>query len=154
MTTLTRTIAACSRRTRGDRGSAAIEATVGVPAFALFVSLIILGGRTATAHQALESAAADAARTASISRTAASATESARAAAEASLENQGLRCTSVDVNVDAAAFSRSVGVDTTVGVTVTCKLTIAYLGIPGVPGSRVLRATVTSPLDTWRERTP
>ncbi|MBS2938505.1 pilus assembly protein [Nocardioides sp. J2M5] len=154
MNPLTRTIAVCGRRTRGDRGSAAIEAAVGVPAFALFVSLIILGGRTATAHQALESAAADAARTASISRTAASATESARAAAEASLENQGLRCTDVDVNVDTAAFSRSVGVDTTVGVTVTCKFTIADLGIPGVPGSRVLRATVTSPLDTWRERTP
>lgn len=153
MNTLSRPRAAPGNRTRDDRGSAAIEAAVGVPAFALFISLIILGGRTATAHQALETAAADAARTASISRTAAGATESARAAAVASLQSQDLHCASIDVTIDTDAFRQSVGVDATVGVTVTCKLNIADLGVPGAPGSRVLRATVTSPIDTWRERT-
>jgi Flp pilus assembly protein TadG len=47
---------------RDERGSAALEAAIGVPAFALFVGLVIFGGRTATTHQALQSAAADAAR--------------------------------------------------------------------------------------------
>jgi len=38
---------------RDERGSAAIEAAIGVPAFALFVGLVIFGGRTATTHQAV-----------------------------------------------------------------------------------------------------
>ena len=54
------------RSERDERGSAAVEAVIGVPAFALFVGLIIFGGRTAIDSRAVESAAADAARTASI----------------------------------------------------------------------------------------
>ena len=46
------------RRVRNERGSAAVEAALGVPAFVLFVGLIIFGGRTATTHSAVESAAA------------------------------------------------------------------------------------------------
>ena len=53
---------------RDERGSAAIEAAIGVPAFALFVGLIIFGGRTASTHEALQSAAADGARSASLAR--------------------------------------------------------------------------------------
>ncbi len=44
---------------RDERGSAAVESVIGVPAFALFVGLIIFGGRTAITHGAVESAAAD-----------------------------------------------------------------------------------------------
>ncbi|MGE3381192.1 MAG: TadE/TadG family type IV pilus assembly protein, partial [Nocardioides sp.] len=36
-----------------QRGSASIEATIGLPAFVLFVGLIIFGGRTSVAHQAV-----------------------------------------------------------------------------------------------------
>jgi hypothetical protein len=39
-----------------------------------------------------------------------------------------------------------------VNVTVSCRLDLSDLAIPGVPGSRVMRATMSSPLDTWRER--
>ena len=46
------------RLVRDERGSAAVEAVVGVPAFVLFVGLIIFGGRTATTHQSVETAAA------------------------------------------------------------------------------------------------
>jgi hypothetical protein len=131
-----------------------LEAAVGVPAFALFVALILLGGRSATAHQALESAVADAARSASIARTADGAVTSAQETAQASIRNQDIRCADVHVSVDTSAFTRPVGQDATVGVTVTCRLSLRDLSIPGVPGSRLLRATMTSPLDTWRERTP
>ena len=34
---------------REERGSASLEAVIGLPAFAIFVALIIMGGRTATA---------------------------------------------------------------------------------------------------------
>ena len=66
---------------RDERGSAAIEAVIGVPAFLLFVGLIIFGGRTATTHQSVETAAADAARSASLERTSSSARTQAISAA-------------------------------------------------------------------------
>ena len=77
---------------RDERGSAAIEAAIGVPAFALFVGLIIFGGRTATTHEALQSAAADGARSASLARDAQTARADARAAAEASISTPREDC--------------------------------------------------------------
>jgi len=139
-------------RARDERGSAAIEAVIGVPAFLLFVGLIIFGGRTATTHQSVETAAADAARSASLERTSASARTQAISAATTSLSNQGIHCLDIDVTIDASQFSRTVGEAATVSVTVQCRLDLSDLSIPGVPGSRLIRATSTSPIDTWRER--
>lgn len=137
---------------REELGSASVEAAVGLPAFVLFVGLIIFGGRTATTHQAVESAAADAARSASIARTITAAQKDAHEAAQASLTNQQIHCLSVDVSVDTSDFSKPVGEPGTVAVTVQCRLDLSDLSVPGVPGSRVIKATMSSPLDTWRER--
>jgi Flp pilus assembly protein TadG len=136
---------------RSERGSAAVEAAVGVPAFVLFVGLIIFGGRTAIALQSVESAAADAARAASIARSSAEAEQTAHEAATASLTNQDVHCLSVGVNVDSHGFSAPTGQRAVVSVTVECVLDLADLSVPGVPGSRTVRATMSSPLDTWRE---
>lgn len=137
---------------RDERGSASVEAAIGVPAFVLFVGLIIFGGRTATTHQSVETAAADAARAASIERTGNSAKTQAISAASTSLSNQGVHCLDVDVTVDTSQFSRAVGETATVSVTVQCHLDLSDLSVPGVPGSRQIKATMTSPIDTWRER--
>ena len=137
---------------RDERGSAAIEAAVGVPAFVLFVGLIIFGGRTATAHQSVESAAADAARAASIERTSTSARAAAINAATTSLSNQGVHCLHIDVTVDANQFNRTVGQAATVSVRVRCRIDLSDLSVPAVPGSRLISATMTSPIDTFRER--
>ena len=139
-------------RTRNDRGSASLEAAVGLPAFALFVGLIIFGGRTAVTHQAVESAAADAARSASIARSSTQAQSDAQDAARASLANQQIDCLSVDVSVDTSDFSLPVGEAGAVSVAVQCRLDLSDLSVPGVPGNRVIEATMSSPLDTWRER--
>ena len=137
---------------RDERGSAAIEAAIGVPAFALFVGLIIFGGRTSATHQSLESAAAAAARTASIARDAGTAQAGARQTAIASINNQQLGCRSVDVEVDTTDFNKQPGQAGEVTVRVSCRLDLSDLAVPGVPGSRVLSATMSSPIDTWRER--
>ncbi len=137
---------------RDERGSAAVEAVIAVPAFALFIGLIIFGGRTATTHQSVETAAADAARAASIERTASDARSKAITAATTSLSNQGIDCLTTDVVVDASQFNHSVGEAATVSVTVQCRLNLSDLAVPGVPGSRLIKATSTSPIDTWRER--
>lgn len=137
---------------RDERGSAAIEAAIGVPAFALFVGLVIFGGRTATTHQALQSAAADAARSASLARNADVARANAREAATSSINNQKIGCSAIDVAVDTSDFDKQPGVPGSVNVTVSCRLDLSDLAVPGVPGSRVMRATMSSPIDTWRER--
>lgn len=136
-----------------ERGSASIEAAIGVPAFALFVGLIIFGGRTATTHEAVQSAAADAARSASIARSSVGAGQQAEDAARASLANQHIDCIAVTVTVDTSGFTAPVGQTASVTATVECRLDLSGLAVPGVPGSRLISATMSSPLDTWRERT-
>ena len=136
-----------------ERGSAAIEAAIGVPAFALLVGLIIFGGRTATAHQALQAAAADAARSASLARDPATAREDARQAATASITNQDVHCSSVAVDVETSDFNKQPGVPGSVQVTLSCRLDLSDLALPGVPGTKVLEASMNSPIDTWRQKT-
>lgn len=140
------------RRTRGDRGSAAIEAVIGVPAFLLFVGLIIFAGRVAVAHQAVESAASAAARSASIARTQQAAATDAQSAAAGSLTDQDVHCVTQRVEVDAAGFGAPVGTPAAVTATVSCVVDLADLAVPGVPGTRTVTATMSSPIDTYRER--
>lgn len=137
-----------------ERGSASLEAAIVVPAFALFVGLIIFGGRTAVVRHSVESAAADAARSASILRVETDARKAAHEAAVTGLADQGIDCLRVDVAVNAEQFSHDVGTPATVDVTVSCRLDLSDLSIPGVPGSRTISATMTSPIDNWRERSP
>jgi len=99
----------------------------------------------------VESAAADAARAASISRTQGQAASNAEAAAAASLSSQNLRCVSTSVTVDTAGFASPVGTPASVGATVNCQVDLAGL-LPGLPGSMTISATMRSPLDTYRER--
>src|SRR5438046_3178070 len=85
---------------RDDRGSAAIEAAILAPPLLALLALAILGGRIETAGGAIESAAHDAARAASISRTAAAAQTQAQTAAAATLNQQGLHCARLAVTVN------------------------------------------------------
>lgn len=124
---------------------------MGVPAFALLVGLIIFGGRTASTHEALQAAAAESARYASLARDAQTARTQAHEAAVASIANQEIGCSGVDVTVDTTDFNKQPGLPGSVEVTVSCRLALSDLSVPGVPGSRVMHATMTSTLDTWRE---
>ena len=139
-------------RRRRECGSAAIEAAVGLPAFMLFVALVILAGRLAIASQAVEASASEAARVASIARTQGTAATAATTAATSSLANQNLRCVRSTVTVDTAGFDAPVGTPAQVTATVACVVNLADLSLPGVPGTRTVSATATSPIDTYRER--
>ena len=139
------------RRER-ERGSAAVELAMWTPAMGLFVVAIIFGGRVAVGHQAVQTAAADAARAASIARTASSARAVARTYAAATLANEGLACVTTNVAVDVSAFSAPVGTPGVVRATVVCDVAVGDLGLPGVRGTVRVEATMASPLDTYRER--
>lgn len=140
------------RMKRDERGSAAVEAVIGVPALLLLVGLLVLGGRTAIAQQAVQAAAADAARSASIARTPAAARSTASHAAHSSLANQDLDCATTSVSVDTAAFGTPVGTPGRVSTTVTCALRLDDIGLPGLGGTKTITATMSSPLDTYRGR--
>lgn len=143
-----------ARLTRSDveRGSASIEAAIIVPAVGLLVLLVALGGRLALAQQVVQSAAADAARSASLERDAGASHDAATMAAEFTLESQGTACASIDVAVDAAGVGKAPGESFDVTVTVTCTVALADLALPGVPGTRTVTATMTSPVDRWRSQ--
>ena len=141
----------CWRRPEAERGSAVIEAVIGVPAFMLFVALIIFAGRVAIAHQGVQSAAADAARSASIARTQGAAQTAGDTAAATSLANQHLNCRVSTVSVDTTGFASPVGTPATINAAVTCHVNLSDL-LPGVPGTKAITATMSSPLDTYRER--
>ena len=137
---------------RDERGSATVEAVIGVPAFLLLTALLVLGGRIAIATQAVQAAASDAARAASIARTAATARADATTAARHSLTNQDLDCATTSVTLDTSAFGTAVGTAGQVHATVTCGLPLGDLGVPGLSGTKTITATMSSPLDTYRER--
>ena len=137
---------------RTDRGSAAIEAAIGVPAFLLFVALIVGAGRVAIARQAVSAAAAEGARAASIARAQPSADHDATEAVTATLADQSLQCASTEVVVDTSGFAAPVGMAAVVRVTVTCVVDLSDVAVPGLPGALRITETVTSPLDTYRGR--
>lgn len=137
-------------RRRSEQGSAAIEAAVGLPAFTLFLAMIIMAGRVAVAAQSLDAAAFDAARAASIERTRPEALQAGKSAAQQNLSAQHLRCARTTLTIDATALSKAPGIPGQVEVTLTCTLALADLSLPGVPGTRTLTVTATSPIDTYR----
>ncbi|MGW7570797.1 TadE/TadG family type IV pilus assembly protein [Streptomyces tendae] len=139
-------------RVRSDEGSAAIEAAIILPALIMFLCMAIAGGRIVISGAKIDSAAEDAAREASIHRTAASAQGAAQAAASESLKDQGITCTSTSVNINTGGLNVPVSQVGTVTVTVTCTVNLSDLLLPGVPGAKTLTSTATSVVDQYRQR--
>lgn len=136
----------------GERGSAAVEAVILVPAIMLIVLMAVAGGRYALARQSVEAAAAAAARSASLARDPGQAQSDATANAAATLANEHLNCLTTQVLVDTGAFSLPVGTPGQVSATVSCTVNLSDLSVPGLPGSATVTATMSSPLDTYRGR--
>lgn len=136
-----------------DRGSAALELVVIAPALLLIVAVLVYAGRVAIARQAVQQAADDAAREASIAVNAGTAQTDAHDTAVATLGQQGLSCSRTAVSVDTSAFNAPAGTPATVTATVTCVVALRDLAVPGLPGTHAVRATGVSVLDTYRQRT-
>jgi hypothetical protein len=140
------------RRGGHDAGNAALELVVLAPVIFILIALVVAAGRTSIAQGAVDAAARDAARQASISLTPGAAQAAGQASAEAALSQDGLDCHPY-VHVDASQFtSRQVGQPASVTALVTCRVPLSDLVVPGLPGARTLRARFTSPLDPYRER--
>ncbi|MEV0732884.1 TadE/TadG family type IV pilus assembly protein [Polymorphospora sp. NPDC050346] len=153
-------------RRRPDRGSVSVEVAILTPAFLLLMVLAAIAGRTAVAQSTLQMAAHDAARAASISRTATVAADRSRDAVLQRMNWEGLRCVGQpDVQLSGWIAGRgtvgfaevfdeeTVGEAASVTVRISCEVTFADLARPAdVPGSRVVEATFTSAVDRYRGR--
>jgi Flp pilus assembly protein TadG len=147
-----RSVARWARKLGGDEGSAAIEAAIVLPVLIMFLCLALAGGRIVTSGSKIDSAAEDAAREASIHRTAAAAHHAAQTAAAESLNDQGITCASTSVHINTGGLSVPVGQLGTVTVTVTCTVNLSDLLLPGAPGAKTLTSTATSVVDQYRQR--
>lgn len=135
---------------RGERGSVSLELAILAPSLLLLLGVLVLAGRVETSTSAVEQAARAAARDASLTRTA----DAARAAAATSAQRElaASRCASTQITVDTTGFAAPLGTDASVRVQVVCAVSLADLGIPGLPGSRAIAGQATSPLDRYRSR--
>ena len=139
-------------RRRSERGNAILQFAIMAPCLLAFTLLCIAAGRIYLAVQAVDAAAFDAARTASIARSAQSASSGARSTALSTLNNRQLRCVHSQVSVSTAGFSLPPGTPATVEVNLRCELNLSDIALPGLPSTMTLTASAGSAIDTYRER--
>ena len=142
------TVSIGARRRAGERGSAAVEAAVVAPALLMFILLVVLGGRVASAKLRVEEAARDAARAASVATSAGQGAADAQSTAEAALGNAGITCRSFSVQPSLGAFRPG----DTISVTVQCTTPLSDLAPLPVPGSKTLSATYQVVIDIFRSQ--
>ncbi|MFI0411852.1 TadE/TadG family type IV pilus assembly protein [Actinomadura sp. 3N508] len=134
-----------------DAGNAAIETAVLAPLFIAFLVGLLIVIRVQQGSAVVAQAAADAARHASIARTATQAHADATSSALTTLHDRGLHCTPT-VRLDLSGYHRPAGQAGTVAAHVTCVIRLADIALPGMPGSRTVTQTHRSPIDIYRAR--
>ncbi len=132
------------------QGSATVEIALLAPVLILFVLFSVAAGRLVLARQEVDSAAADAARAASVANSVPLAIEAATSAATSDLSTHGVACSPLNAVVETGAFIPG-GV---VSVRVSCTASLAGLSLLAVPGSETLTASASSPIDRYRAVTP
>ena len=133
--------------TARDGGSVAAETAIAIPVLvAVLVFAAVLIGRGADARLRIDDAASQAARAASIARTSSAATAAATQTVDQALAGVGAECPNPETTVDTSQFHPG-GVVT---VTVRCHLDLSQAALLGVPVSKTISATASSPIDTFR----
>lgn len=125
----------------------AVEITVITPLLImLLVFIAVVIHRGVDARLRLDDAAHQAARAASMQRSAPAAVTAARSTARSALSSAGVVCGSVQVSTDTTGLVPG----GTVTVTVSCQVDLGDALILGVAAHRMLSATASEPVDTWR----
>jgi Flp pilus assembly protein TadG len=128
-----------------------VELVVIAPALVLMLLLVGAGGRWVESHGAIDGAARDAARAASLGRSSGDAVTLAQQAASADLASSGW-CNPGTDNVGVAGFPASAqanvqGADVT--VTVTCSVNMSPFTLLGFKAASPVTGTAVAPLDPF-----
>lgn len=129
-----------------DGGSAAVELTLLTPLLIMLILLIVTAGRLVQARLEITTAAAEAARAASLARDPATATANAAATAGSALAGQHLTCTGLAITTDTSRFQPG----GYVSVHVSCTTSLAGLTLLHLPGAETLAGQASAPVDTYR----
>jgi Flp pilus assembly protein TadG len=138
------------RHEHTDQGSAAVELALVTPLLVLLLMLIVAAGRLVQGRLEVASAAAQAARAASLARDPSAAAAQATVVASSALASQHLTCGSLAVSTGTAAF-RPGG---QVTVRVSCTVSLSGLALLHLPGAETLTAQAAAPIDVFRGAGP
>lgn len=139
-------------RRPSERGAAAVEFAVIVPALGLLIAMTIGAARVWQTHTVVEQIAGTAARAASLAVTPAEARSAADGIAQSQATTRGLSCVSLRVDVDLGGFQVPVGQPSRVRARVSCTVPLSDLLVPGWPGTWDVSAEAGAVLDRYRRR--
>jgi Flp pilus assembly protein TadG len=134
------------------RGSVSIEAVLIVPAFLLFLLLVLAIGRTASAQADVHAAVVQAARVVSLQDNADAGQAAGRQAIHDSLLAGKVICQSIDITIESAALDLPPGEPGEVSAAVTCRVALADLSVPGLPGQVTIAEDFATPINTYESR--
>lgn len=138
------------RAPRGDRGAfAALELVILTPFVIIMVLVVVAFGRVERGRELVDQAAAAAARAGSLSTNPIIAQQAAQQAAEQTLRDGGMSCSSVKAQLDTSRFYPGGQVT----ANVSCVTSLSDLTVSGLPGSQTLTANSTSILEHYRPLT-
>jgi len=147
-TTLAHAAAVIRRRApRGDRGAfAALELVILLPFVIIMILVVVAFGRVERGRELVDQAATAAARAGSLSTNAITAQQAAQSAAEQTLRDGGMSCSSVHAQLDTSQFYPGGQVT----ANVSCVTKFGDLAMSALPGSLTLTARSTSILEQYR----
>lgn len=134
------------------RGSVSIEAVLIIPAFLIFLALIVAIGRTAAAHTDIHAAAVEGSRIASLATSSTAADSTAKAAITAHLVRESVHCTTLNITIEAAALDKPPGQYGQVQANITCAIPLSDLAVPGLPGSIKFTESFKTAIDAYTNR--
>ena len=133
---------------RGDEGSVTVELVIIMPVLIAFLFFMVMAGRLTDARSDVVSAAADAARAASLQDSAAAARSEAQAAATATVAGERLNCATGPTVT--TTFDPAFQAGATVHVEVTCTVDTSDLTFIGLPLSVTMQEEAWEPIDAHR----
>ncbi len=137
------------RRRRSEHGSLVVELVVLTPVLFVLALCALVFGRVTEAQQQVAASARAGAQAAAVMATPGQAQWAGAATAVIGGYGRTRTCAAAAVVTDVADF-RPGG---TVTVTVSCKVDLSDLTIPGIPGSTTITASTTAPVDPYRSVT-
>jgi Flp pilus assembly protein TadG len=133
-------------RRRDDRGSLTVELVVLTPVLLVMALAALVFGRVSEARQQVVEASRAGAEAAAVLPTVGTAQWMGAINAVINLLGRTHTCAQVAIVTDTSRFVAGGAVT----VHVTCTVLLADIAFPGVPGTTVVRASATAPLDPYR----
>jgi Flp pilus assembly protein TadG len=133
-------------RPRDEIGSLTVELVVITPVLFVMALTVIVFGRISEARQQVVAASRAAAEAAAVQPNAASAQSGAADTAVLAGFSSSHTCVHAVVTTNVDHFYPG----GYVSVTVTCQVSLADVGVPGLPGTTTITSSSTAPIDPYR----